>query len=230
MHSQSTVRGAIFIALLALGSVASAWAQQFQYPSDILCKKEQLCRRCDGPSCTRVASEAQWPAEGLKAGVTFSLDAFRILLPESPERIAHPSGGGLFVRYAGTKTIAFEWMKAEQALFLKKNAPGGLTYSDIPRIQFTKTPADTEPEGVGDKRIWRYALTLKDSGFSKSRHLLYAKRGPVTLYVRDGAVAETDAVAHLVHDKVKGAYLQITALGFEFDELMQILATIDVRE
>ena len=230
MRRFSIVRGGI-AALLALASLVPATAQQRTYPSDSLCKKEELCRRCDGPSCMKVAPEAAWPADALTMGGAYSLDAFQFLLPESPERIAYPSGGGLFVRYPDKRAIAFEWIKAEQAPFLRKAGPAGeLVFSDIPRIQYTKTPADAEPQSLTDKRIWRFALLLKDSLFSKAQRQFHARRGPITMYVREGPDSENHAVAHLVHDQVKGAYLQVTGFGFEFDEVVKILATANVRE
>lgn len=232
MRSQSILGSGLATALFALGCIASASAQQpGTYPSDALCKREQLCRRCDGPSCMKVAPEAPWPTDALSKGGAYALDAFQILLPEAPERIAHPSGGGLFVRYPGKKAIAFEWMKVDQVAALKKLGPGGtLTFADVPRIQYTKTPADAEPQGLADKRLWRFALMLKDAGFSNTQRQFHARRGPVTLYVREGANAENHAVAHLVHDKAKNAYLQVSGFGFEFDEFVRILATVTVRE
>lgn len=231
MHARSIGQMAWALIALAMFTAAPSWAQERKYPSDDLCKREELCRRCDGPSCMKVAPEAEWPANALTTGGIYSLDAFQILLPESPERIAHPSGGGLFVRYAGKKAIAFEWIKLDQAPFLKKGGRGGeLAFSDIPRIQYTKTPADAEPPVLADKRIWRFALLSKDSGFSKAQRQFHSRRGPLTLYVREGADSENHAVAHLVNEKVRNAYLQITGFGFEFDEFLRILATANVRE
>jgi hypothetical protein len=56
---------------------------------------------------------------------------------------------------------------------------------------------------------------------AKAQRQFYARRGPITMYVREGPDSERHAVAHLVHDKVKSAYLQVTGFGFEFDELCE---------
>ena len=80
MRNRFIIRGVINASLLALScATAPVSAQQFHsYPSDKLCKREQLCRGCNGPACMKVASTAPWPEERVEEQAKgFSLDDVR---------------------------------------------------------------------------------------------------------------------------------------------------------
>ena len=53
----------------ALWLPAPAPASEHAYPPDRMCEEEQLCRRCDGPACMKVAIEQPWPAEYIADGL-----------------------------------------------------------------------------------------------------------------------------------------------------------------
>lgn len=230
----------IALALGALVAPVAAAAAEPTYPVDRMCRVEELCRRCDGPACMKVAEEQPWPSERLDSGLSFDISGIRLLLPAAPEKISIASDGAVFVRYPGRKVLAIEQFKPAQFGLpaAPQGAPkaggrqggGALTFADVPRILFTKTPADAEPPEVADRRIWRLALTGKHSAFALTERPFFFRRGPVTVFVRGGVARAADPVAYLVEEPFTGKYVTISAFQFEHDDFMRMLGSIEIKE
>lgn len=205
-------------------------AQVPRFAADTLCKREQLCRQCTGAACSATTPESPWPEPALAAGQALVLDGIRLLVPAAPERVGHPSGGGLFLRYDGTRMLAFEWIKPGQVPYLKPGPRGSLTLADVPRIDHTQTSQDPEPANLHDRRLWRYALALKDAAHATPGRHFRARRGLAAIYVREATAPERKVFAQVVHDRMAHTYLQLTAVGFDYDDVLRLLATIETRE
>lgn len=223
----------------ALWLPAPAPASEHAYPPDRMCEEEQLCRRCDGPACMKVAIEQPWPAEYMADGLALELDNFRLMLPPAAEKIVYFGGGGIAVRYPGRKTITIEYERASQfGISVHQGKPATshpgtasvLAFADTPRIQFTKTPDDAEPDDLADRRIWRLGLTLKDAAFAHTVSPFYAHRGSGTIFVRNGVSSPSDVTAHLVHASERDSYVTITSIGVARAEIVRVLGSIRPKE
>ena len=75
MRNRFTIRGAIGAGLPALSCAAvPVSAQECRtYPSDKLCKREQLRCGCNGPACMKVAPPATWSEERVEEGAVLIL-------------------------------------------------------------------------------------------------------------------------------------------------------------
>lgn len=105
-----------------------------------------------------------------------------------------------------------------------------LAFADTPRIQFTKTPDDAEPDDLADRRIWRLGLTLKDAAFAHTDRPFYAHRGSGTIFVRNGVSSPSDVTAHLVHASERDSYVTITSIGVARAEIVRVLGSIRPKE
>ncbi|MCK6434220.1 MAG: hypothetical protein L6Q68_14495 [Aquabacterium sp.] len=229
-----------FLAAMAVAaSITSGAASQSvrSYPADAMCAQEQLCRRCDGPACLKVASPAAWP-EGVAGGTTtpFHLGPFRLRLPADPQSIHVLGGGDVIVRYAKDRWIGFSLQTATAAGLplrddpvpaIDKHPAGTLAFADVPRVIFTKTPDDAEPRQDDDRRIWRSALTSKHAALERTTEMSIATRGPLTLYLADGGVADLDGVAYVAHRSLRDGYLYVNARGFAFAEFRRVAGSIE---
>ena len=235
MHIRSIARMTTWaLAAMVLVTAAPSWAQESKYPSDALCKKELLCRRCDGPSCMKVATSVPWPDTRLEEGtVPFHLgSAFKVRFPKGPSEVKVLGGGDLLVRYDAGRWISVQLLTAAKAGLPQREGDravksGTLSYSDAPRILYMQTAEDVEPKDIQDRRIWRSALTSKNHLFANSTELMAAEKGPLTVYFSNGGVAETSGSAWLTHRNFKDSVLFVQANGFSFDDLKRVVASVD---
>jgi hypothetical protein len=231
VRSRPIIRSGI-AALLSLACLAPAIAQQRAYPSDALCKREQLCRRCDGPSCMKVATSVAWPDTRLEDGTFpfYVASAFKVRFPKGPSEVVAMGGeGDLTARYGPGRFISVQVLTGAGA-GLKEHSDtraAALSYADVPRILYTKTPVDPEPAVVNDRRIWRIALASKNHLFENTTELNVAERGPLTVYFSDAGVGGSTGTAYVVHRKVKDSVLLVQAKGFSFDDVRRVVGSIE---
>lgn len=226
MRTPTTLQGVISAALLALGCAASAATNS---PSD-----DELPRRCEGPACTRVAMPVAWPDVRVEEdSVPFNVHgAFRIRLPKGAIEIMLLGDNGLTVRYPNRRWIGVQRMD-EKSTGLQHQGSGGearpdaLRFSDIPRILYTKTPADPEPTRLGDLEIWRLALVFKNSHFENATQVQVAERGPLTVYFADAGMASTSGDIEIVHRRIKDAYVFVQFKGFSFDDVRRVVGSLE---
>jgi hypothetical protein len=235
VHIRSIARMTWALAALMLLAATPSWAQERKYPSDALCKKELLCRRCDGPSCMKVATPAPWPEVRLQEStVPFNIGStFRVRFPKDPSEVVLVNGpGDATVRYGARRWISVQLLSAASAGLPQREGEhssksGELSYSDVPRILHMNTAEDAEPKNLNDRRIWRSALTSKNGLLANSTELIAAEKGPLTVYLSNGGVANTSASAWVVHRNLKDYVLLVQAKGFSFDDFRQVVASID---
>ena len=236
MRHRIIIRGLINAGLLALTcAVAPVSAQESRsYPSDKLCKSEQLCRGCNGPACMKVASTAAWPEERVEDGTGPFIvgSVFKVLLPKGANFFLVASDGAILAKYGPDRWIGLQVPTAAQAQRPKWNGrhgarPNALTFSDIPSIQHWKTPEDAEPADIEDRRLWRYALVSKSIAFKDATQLTVAERGSLTAYMSDARVADNTTVAYVTHKRIKDAYLQVQAKGFSADDVRRVVGSIE---
>ena len=236
MRNRIIVRGLINAGLLALScAVAPVSAQESRsYPADKLCKREQLCRGCNGPACMKVASTATWPEERVEEGVgPFIVGSlFKVSLPKGASFFLVASDGAILAKYGPDRWVSLQVPTAAQAQRpqwdgRKSTRPNALTFADIPYIQHWKTPEDTEPADIEDRRVWRYALVSKSIAFPEATQLSVAERGSLTAYMSDARVASGTTVAYVTHKRIRDSYLQVQAKGFSFDDVRRVVGSIE---
>ena len=233
MHRRSIIRGGV-TALFALTCLASAFAQQRTYPSDSLCKREQLCRYCNEPACMKVATPAAWPEGRVEEGTgPFIMGVlFKVLFPKGASAFLVLADGDMLVKYGSDRWIGVQVLTAAEAHRpqwdgQKSIRPNALTFADIPRIEYTKTPEDAEPSNVEDRRVWRYALTNKGRSFKSATQMIVVERGSLTAYLSDANLVDDTVVAYITHRRLKGSYLQVQAKGFSFDDIRNVVGSIE---
>ena len=236
MRHRFITRGLINAGLLALScAVVPVSAQESRtYPSDKLCKSEQLCRGCNGPACMKVASAAAWPEERVEEGTgPFIVGAlFKVLLPKGASFFLVAADGAILAKYGPDRWLSLQVPTAAQAQRPRwdgrnSTRSNALTFSDIPYIQHWKTPEDAEPKDIEDRRVWRYALVSKSIAFPGATHLTVAERGSLTAYMSDARVAGDTTVAYVTHKRIKDSYLQVQAKGFSFDDVRRVVGSIE---
>jgi hypothetical protein len=227
VHSQLIIRGVVSAALLVLGCAASAAAKQ---PID------NLPLRCAGPACTKVATAVAWPDARLEEGTTpFSVQgAFNVRLPKDPTEYILQGENGITARYTDGRWIGIQVMNAASAQAPQRgdtrNAkPDALSYSDLPRILYTKTPADPEPTRAEDRQIWRLALAFKNSTFENATQVHVTERGPLVVYFADAGSAGTTGDIQVVHRRIKDSYVFVQVKGFSFDDVRRVIGSIEAK-
>lgn len=235
MRNRFTIKGVINAGLLALScAVVPVSAQESRtYPSDNLCKREQMCRGCNGPACTKVAVPAKWPEERVEEGSgPFIVGAvFKVLLPKGPSLYLVAADGAILAKYGPDRWMSLQVPTAAQAKRPKwdgrSTRPNALTFADIPAIQHWKTPEDAEPADMEDRRVWRYTLVSKSITFPGATQLTVAERGPLTAYMSDARVAGDTTVAYVTHKRLKDSYLHVQAKGFSVDDVLGVVGSIE---
>jgi hypothetical protein len=236
VRNRFIIRGVINAALIALScAVAPVSAEESRsYPADKLCKREQLCRGCNGPACMKVASTATWPEERVEegAGPFIVGSLFKVLLPKGASFFLVASDGAILAKYGPDRWVSLQAPTAAQAQRpqwdgRKSTRPNVLTFADIPRIQHWKTPEDTEPTDIEDRRVWRYALVDKSIAFKDATQLTVAERGSLTAYMSDARVASGTTVAYVTHKRIRDSYLHVQAKGFSFHDVRRIVGSIE---
>ena len=236
MRNRFIIKGVINAGLIALScATAPVSAQQtHSYPTDKLCKREQLCRGCNGPACMMVASTAPWPEERVDEGsgafIVGSL--FKVLLPKGANFFLVASDGAILAKYGPDRWIGLQVPTAAQAQRPQwdgRNSTrlNALTFSDIPSIQHWKTPEHKEPTDMEDRRVWRYALVSKSIVLKDATQLTVAERGSLTAYMSDARVADNTTVAYVTHKRIKDSYLQVQAKGFSLDDVRRVVGSIE---
>lgn len=227
MPSPSPLTGAISAALLVLACAAPAMAAP--------AAEDQLPPRCEGAACARVATPVPWPDRRLEDGTTpFNVQgAFTFQLPRGPlEFLMHDNG--FTARYADRRWIGVQVLTAATAGLPPRQRdgggrPGALSLADMPRILYTKTPADPEPSHADDLLIWRIALVFKSSTFDKATQLQVAERGPLTAYFADSGVGSTTGELQVVHRDFQDSHLFVQFKGFAFDDVRRVVGSIELR-
>ena len=227
MPVRSTAKIAIGTALLALACAASAGAAQ---PPD-----DELPARCEGPACTKVATPVPWPDARLEDGTTpFTVHgSFTFQLPKGPLEFLLQDNG-FTARYSDRRWIGVQVLTAAAMGLPRRDGgeggrPGALSLADMPRILFTKTPADPEPSDSEDLQLWRLALVFKNSTFEKAKQLQVTERGPLTAYFADSGVGSTTGDLEIVHAGIKDSYLFVQFKGFSFDDVRHVVGSIELR-
>lgn len=227
MTSHSSVRSAIGAALLALACAASASAAE---PSD-----DDLPLRCEGAACAKVATPVSWPDLALEDGTApFTVHgAFTFRLPAGARQyLLHDNG--ITAVYADRRWIGVQVLTATALGLPSRDGDGGmragaLSVADMPRILYTKTPADPEPSHAEDLNLWRLALVFKNSHFQNATQLQVAQRGPLTAYFADWGAGGATADIQVVHGAVKDAHLFVQLKGFAFDDVRRVVGSIETR-
>jgi hypothetical protein len=229
MHTFTTFCATIAAAALAAGCAVSPAAPDERDDSPIA--------RCSGPACTKVATPVAWPDVRLADGTTpFTVQgAYTIRLPGSPLEFILNGDNGFIARYADRRWIGVQVLQAAIIGVPRRDGaadtrPGALGHADMPRILYTKTPADTEPTHPEDRDIWRLALAFKNSTFEKATQLNVAERGPLTVYFADSGVGDTTGEIQVVHRRTRDAHLFVQLKGFSFDDVRRIVGSIEVRK
>lgn len=229
MHTVATLGAVIVAAVLAVGCAAPSAGPGERDDSPIA--------RCSGPACTKVATPVAWPDVRLTQGTTpFTVQgAYTIQLPGSPLEFILNSDNGFIARYADRRWIGVQVLQAAIIGVPRRDGaadtrPGALGHADMPRILYTKTPADTEPTHPEDRDIWRLALAFKNSTFENATQLNVAERGPLTVYFADSGVGTTTGEIQVVHRRTRDAYLFVQLKGFSFDDVRRIVGSIEVRK
>jgi hypothetical protein len=236
VRNRIIVRGLINAGLLALScAVAPVSAQESRsYPADKLCKREQLCRGCNGPACMKLASAATWPEERVEegAGPFIVGSLFKVSLPKGASFFLVAADGAILAKYGPDRWVSLQVPTAAQAQRPQwdgrsSTRPNALTFADIPYIQHWKTPEDTEPADIEDRRVWRYALVSKSIAFPEATQLSVAERGSLTAYMSDARVASGTTVAYVTHKRIRDSYLHVQAKGFWFHDVRRIVGSIE---
>lgn len=241
MHTTRWMAGSLTGgALIAWGLLAStpAWSQARTHPSDALCKREQLCRGCNGAACMKVASPAAWPEERVEDGTAPVIvgAVFKVSLPPGASFFIVASDGAILAKYGPDRWFSLQVPTAARSQRPQwdgrhSGRPGALTFADIPRIQHWHTPEDTEPTHLEDRRVWRYALVGKGIAFKDATQLKVAENGALTAYLSDARVAGNTTVAYVTHQRLKDSYLHVQAQGFSMDDVRRVVGSIQaVRE
>jgi hypothetical protein len=225
--SHSSVRSAIGAALLALACAASAGTAP---PSD-----DDLPLRCEGAACAKVATPVPWPDLGLEDGTApFNLrGAFSFRLPAGARQYLLLDNGIMAV-YPERRWISVQVLTATAMGLPSRDGEGSsragaLSLSDMPRILYTKTPADPEPSDAEDLNLWRLALVFKNSHFRNATQVQVAQRGPLTAYFADWGAADSTGDIQVVHSAVKDAHLFVQFKGFAFDDVRRMVGSIETR-
>jgi hypothetical protein len=240
VRNRFIIRSVINAGLLALScAVVPVSAQESRsYPSDALCKREQLCRGCNGPACMKVASPTTWPEDRVEEGAgPFIVGAvFKVSLPKGASFFLVAADGTILAKYGPDRWVSLQVPTAAQAQRPQWDGrngtrPNALTFADIPHIQHWKTPEDAEPTHMEDRRVWRYALVGKSIAFKGATQLTVAERGALTVYMSDARVAGNTTVAYVTHKRLKDSYLHVQAKGFSLDDVLRVIGSIEaVRE
>ena len=112
VRNRFTIKRVFNAGFLALScAVVPVSAQDSRtYPSDKLCKSEQLCRGCNGPACMKVASTAAWPEERVEEGsgpfIVGSL--FKVLLPKGASFFLVASDGAILAKYGSDRWMSLQ--------------------------------------------------------------------------------------------------------------------------
>ena len=227
MLAHSTARSAIGAALLALACAAAAAAPE---PAD-----DNLPLPCEGAACAKVATPVPWPELRLEDPTTpFTVHGtFTFQLPKGPLEFLLQDNG-FIARYADRRWIGVQVLTAAALGLPRRDGveggrSGALGLADMPRIAFTKAPADPEPSHAEDLQLWRIALVFKNSTFEKATQLQVAQRGPLTAYFADSGVGSTTGTLEVVHAAIKDSYLFVQFKGFSFDDVRRVVSSIDVR-
>lgn len=181
----STHAGALTALLVGLsfGAPMPTHAADTRAP-DRFCKREQLCLTCNGPACMQVAAPAAWPDSRLPDGTApFVLGGhFKVSLPKGATAFVLLADGDLIARYAPDRWVSVQLLTAREANHPEWHGRQGqhsasLAYADVPRIQHTKTPRDTEPSHLDERRIWRFAMMDKGNALKGATTMTTFSRG-----------------------------------------------------
>ena len=227
MPALSFLKCVLSAAMFSLGGAAFAPAAQ---PAD-----DQLPARCEGAGCAKVATPVSWPDVRLEDPTTpFTVHGtFTFQLPKGPLEFLLQDNG-FIAPYADRRWIGVQVLTAAALGLPRRDGveggrSGALGLADMPRIAFTKTPADPEPRHAEDLQLWRIALVFKNGTFEKATQLQVAQRGPLTAYFADSGVGSTTGTLEVVHAGIKDWYLFVQFKGFSFDDVRRVVASIDVR-
>jgi hypothetical protein len=229
MPTVTTLSTAIGAAMLAVGCAVSPVG-----PKD---RDDGPIARCSGPACSKVATSVAWPDVRLADGTTpFNVrGAYTIQLPEAPLEFILNGDNGFIARYADRRWIGVQVLQAASIGVPRRDGaadtrPGALALADMPRILYTKTPADTEPTHAEDRDLWRLALAFKNGTFENATQLNVAERGPLVAYFADSGVGDTTGEIEVVHRRTRDAYLFVQLKGFSFDDVRRIVGSIEARK
>lgn len=224
--AKATLSATVLALLLALAGTASAAAAP-----DV---EDELPRRCEGAACARVATPVPWPDVRLEDGtVPFTVHgAFTLRLPKGAlQFLLHDNG--MTAVYPDRRWIGVQILTAK-AIGLPgagdgNTRPGALHLADMPRILYTRTPADPEPGHAEDRHLWRLALVFKNSHFENATQLQVAERGPLTAYFADWGAGSATGDIQVVHSAIQDAYLFVQLKGFSFEDVRRVVGSIETR-
>lgn len=229
MNCRTTLQRIVTASVLVLGVAASAGLQA-RTPTD------NLPLRCTGPGCGKIASVVAWPEERLDGGtVPFLVQgAFTVRLPKDPAEFVLHADSGLTARYADGRWIGVQIMRATASKLLpagtaRDTRSDALSFSDLPRILYTKTPADSEPAHAQDRQLWRLALVHKNATLERATQVQVAERGPLTAYFADSGAAHTTGDLQVVHRRIKDSYLFVQVKGFSFDDVRRVVGSMEAK-